>query len=135
VDVAATDERRDKLRRRRASGAGLFGATLAPIGTPDLGEVRRLDDNLAVLADGTVSCVHCGTEIVPLAGSAFVAEPARRDVAPTEAGPHIWHDPLEYVDAEIVFRQLCCPGCLTAVNSRVLPVDHPLPADDYRSRG
>jgi N-methylhydantoinase B len=38
-----------------------------------------------------------------------------------------------YVDAEVVFRQLCCPGCLTAVYSRVVPVDHRLPDDDYRS--
>jgi N-methylhydantoinase B len=136
VDVTATGERRDKLRRRRASGAGLSGTGLAPIGPPDLSHARRLDDNLAVRespAGGTVVCVHCGTEIGPLAGSAFVAALARREVAPTEAGPHIWHDPLEYVDAEIVFRQLCCPGCLTAVNSRVVPVDHPLPADEYRS--
>ncbi|MGC8917748.1 hypothetical protein AB7952_00285 [Streptomyces sp. PG2] len=52
---------------------------------------------------------------------------ARREVAPTEAGPHIWHDPSVYVDADVVFRQLCCPGCLTAVHSRVVPVGHPLP--------
>jgi len=130
VDVAATEERRAKLRRRRASGAGLTGLT--PIGTPDLNVVRRLDDNLAVLANGTVACVHCGTEIGPLAGGAFFASLARRDAAPTEAGPHIWHDPLEYVDAEVVFRQLFCPGCLTAVHSRVVPVEHPLPVDEYR---
>ncbi|MEV6621123.1 hypothetical protein AB0M83_28065 [Amycolatopsis sp. NPDC051106] len=102
VDGSATDERRGKLRRRRASGAGLAGLTR--IGTPELGEVRRLDDNLAVLAGGVVACVHCGTEIGPLAGGAFVASLARREAPPTEAGPHIWHDPLEYVDAEIVFR-------------------------------
>jgi 2-polyprenyl-6-methoxyphenol hydroxylase-like FAD-dependent oxidoreductase len=131
VDMAATDKLRQKLRRRRASGAGLTG--LAPIETPDLGEVRRLDDNLAMLAGGTVVCVHCGTKIGPLEGGAFVAGLARRDSAPTEAGPHIWHDPVEYVDAEVVFRQLFCPGCLTAVYSRVVPVDHPLPVDEYRS--
>jgi N-methylhydantoinase B len=146
VDATATGETREELRRRRAAGAGLPGASLKPIGVPDLGALdldgpdldgaRRLDDNLAVLESpdgGTVVCLHCGTRIGPLAGSAFVAALARRDGAPTEAGPHIWHDPSEYVDAEIVFRQLFCPGCLTAVNSRVVPVDHPLPADDYRS--
>jgi hypothetical protein len=42
-------------------------------------------------------------------------------------------DPLEYVDAEFVFRRLFCPGCLTAVHSRVVPVDHPLPVEEYRS--
>ena len=119
---------------RPASGARNCGVAglpapgwpgLTPIGTPELGEVRRLDDNLVVLDSGAVACVHCGTEIGPLAGGAFVASLARREAPPTEAGPHIWHDPLEYVDAEIVFRQLCCPGCLTAAHSRVVPVDHP----------
>jgi N-methylhydantoinase B len=133
VDVTATDE----LRRRRASGTGRCSIRLAPIGTPDLSRARRLDDHLAVRESpdgGTVGCVHCGTEIGPLAGSAYVAALARRESAPTEAGPHSWHDPLEYVDAKILFRQLCCPGCLTAVHSRVVPVGHPLPADDYRGR-
>lgn len=98
----------------------------------DLTAARRLDDNLAVL-DSTVVCVHCGTKIGPLEGGAFVTGLARRETAPAEAGPHIWHDPSEYVDEEIVFRQLLCPGCLTAVSSRVVPVSHPLPHDDYRS--
>jgi N-methylhydantoinase B len=81
---------------------------------------------------GTVVCVHCGTRIGPLADGAYVASLARREVAPAEAGPHIWHDPSQYVDAEVVFRQLCCPGCLTAVDSRVVPADHPLPVHHYR---
>ncbi|WP_027935760.1 hydantoinase B/oxoprolinase family protein [Amycolatopsis sp. ATCC 39116] len=137
VDGAATEERRAQLRRRRASGAGLAGQVrLVPAGEPDLTGLRRLDDNLAVREapdGGTVLCVHCGTAIGPLAGGAFVASLARREAPPTEAGPHIWHDPQEYVDAEVVFRQLFCPGCLTAVHSRIVPVDHPLPADEYRS--
>jgi N-methylhydantoinase B len=69
----------------------------------------------------------------PLAGGEFVGALARRDSPPTEAGPHIWGDPSVYVDAQVVFRQLFCPSCLTALYSRVVPVDHPLPDDDYRS--
>ncbi|MDX3359068.1 hydantoinase B/oxoprolinase family protein [Streptomyces sp. ME02-6978.2a] len=134
VDATATEEARAVLRHRRATDAGLTGAALAPIGTPRPDGVRRLDDNLAVEVESrTVICVHCGTGIGPLGKSAFVEGLARREVAPTEAGPHIWHDPSVYVDADVVFRQLCCPGCLTAVHSRVVPVGHPLPHDDYRS--
>ena len=94
----------------------------------------RSHDNVSTLGSraGHI-CVHCGTEIGPLAGGAFVGALGRRDAAPTEAGPHIWHDPLEYVDAEVVFRQLFCLCCLTAVHSRVVPVEHPLPVDEYRS--
>jgi N-methylhydantoinase B len=108
-----------------------------PIAMPDLTNARRLDDNLAVRESPEgrmVVCVHCSTQIGPLADGAFVAALARRDSDPTEAGPHIWHDPSEYVDAKVVFRQLFCPGCLTAVNSRVVPVDHPFPDDDYRNQ-
>lgn len=135
VDGTATDENREKLRQGRAAGAGLPGIGLAPIGAPDLGLARRLDDNLAVLESsegGTVMCVHCRAAIGHLAGGRFIDGLARREGAPSEAGPHIWHDPSVYVDKEVVFRQLFCPGCLTAVNSRVVPVDHPLPYDDYR---
>ncbi|GAA5115137.1 hydantoinase B/oxoprolinase family protein [Pseudonocardia adelaidensis] len=136
VDATATDETRERLRRRRAAESGLPDAWLAPIGEPDTVGARRLDDNLAVLdtpAGRTVTCTHCGRRLGRLDGGDFVAALARRDAPPTEAGPHIWRDPSVYVDAEVVFRQLFCPGCLTAVYSRVIPVDHPLPDDDYRS--
>ena len=43
----------------------------------------------------------------------------------SEAGPQITSDPATYVDDEVVFRQLCCPGCWTAVYSAVVPKDHP----------
>ncbi|MFD9700383.1 hydantoinase B/oxoprolinase family protein [Lentzea sp. NPDC059081] len=133
VDPTATEDARAALRRRRATDAGLTGSALKVISPADLTGARRLDDNLAVL-DTEVVCVQCGTSIGPVEGGAFVDALARRETAPTEAGPHIWHDPAEYVDQEIVFRQLLCPGCLTAVSSRVVPVGHPLPRDEYRTR-
>ena len=91
------------------------GRVSRAIGTPELGEARRLDDNLVVLEqrDGRVC---------PLWNRDRARWPGARSSRPwpagtrrrPKAGPHIWHDPLEYVDAEIVFRQLFCPGCLTA---------------------
>jgi N-methylhydantoinase B len=136
VDTSATEETREKLRRRRAAGAGLPDTAPVPVTEPELAGSRRLDDNLAVLegeTGRTVACTHCGTGLGALADGAFVASLARRDAEPTEAGPHIWRDPSVYVDAKVVFRQLFCPGCFTTVYSRVVPVDHPLPDDDYRS--
>jgi N-methylhydantoinase B len=112
------------------------GMRLVRVLDTDLAHARRLDDNLATVESQqgrTVVCVHCGTPIGPVEDCAYVAALARRDAAPSKAGPHIWPDPSVYVDAEIVFRQLFCPGCLTAVYSRVVPVDHPLPNDDYRT--
>lgn len=137
VDASATDQTRENLRRERAAAAIVPGGTrLVRLGDTDLAYARRLDDNLATVESQqgrTVVCVHCGTPIGPLEDGVYVAALARRDAAPSVAGPHIWHDPSVYVDAEIVFRQLFCPGCLTAVYSRVVPVDHPLPSDDYRT--
>jgi N-methylhydantoinase B len=136
VDVTATEESRRELRQRRAQRSGLAAVELAAIGESDLTRAGRLDDNLAVVdsASGkSVVCFHCDTVIGPVADGAFVAALAHADSAPTEAGPHIWSDPSVYVDDEIVFRQLFCPGCMTAVYSRVVPVGHPLPDDVYRS--
>ncbi|MCS7476785.1 hydantoinase B/oxoprolinase family protein [Umezawaea endophytica] len=137
VDPDATALARQELLRRRAVDAGLPDVPgRAASGRPEPG--RRLDDNLAVVdsADGpSVACAHCGTVIGPLADGAFFSSLARRDAPPSEAGPHIWSDPSVYTDVPIVFRQLFCPTCLVAVHSRVVPVDHPLPADVFRSFG
>jgi N-methylhydantoinase B len=39
--------------------------------------------------------------------------------------PQITANAADYVDASVVFRQYCCPGCWTAPFSAVVPVDHP----------
>jgi N-methylhydantoinase B len=134
LDGATTAETRAAIRARRAQDAGVAADRVVPIREGALEPGRRLDDNLAVVdaAEGrTVGCLHCGTLIGPVADGAFVASLVRSDNPPATAGPHIWADPTVYVDREVVFRQLFCPGCLTAVYSRVVPVDHPLPDDVY----
>lgn len=134
VDEDATARARRELRRRRAASAGV-PAPVDPAEPEPLGpERRQLDDNMAVIrTDGgeIVACLHCGTRIGPLAGSGYVARLARIDAEPAAGGPHIWPDPSVYVDAQVVFRQLCCPGCLAAVYTRVVPIGHPLPDDVY----
>jgi len=44
---------------------------------------------------------------------------------PEEAGPQIFAEPWRYVDAKVVFRQYCCPGCATAFMTQVVPENHP----------
>jgi N-methylhydantoinase B len=137
VDIAATVLSRQHLRRERAAGAGLPAEPGRPVsGQPQLEHARRLDDNFAVVdsPDGaSVACVHCGEVAGPIADGRFLTSLVRWDAPVTGAGPQIWADPAAYTDAEIVFRRLLCPACLTAVYSRVVPVDHPLPADVFRS--
>jgi N-methylhydantoinase B len=93
----------------------------------------RLSENLVLTVEGDarrVSCAHCAHVISEsgdhLAGLAFHEGPN------TEAGPQIWPDPGQYVDAPIVFRQWYCPSCYVAVLTQVVPADHPTAADEVR---
>jgi len=119
VDGAATAAERARRRghRRERSGAP------APAGPVDVTAGRRLDDNLVeVPRDGghTVACRHCGESL----GEAGSLTLARYEGPPTDAGPQITAIASDYVDAAVVFRQYCCPGCWTAVWSGVVPPDH-----------
>jgi N-methylhydantoinase B len=81
-----------------------------------------LDDNL-VVAGNEVGCAHCGHQLADLTTGTQL-QLAIFEGLSTEAGPQITSDPSTYVDDEVVFRQLCCPGCWTAVYSAVVPKDH-----------
>jgi N-methylhydantoinase B len=136
VDDFSTQYSRDALRNQRAAQAGLSSTDFVTIDEPDIQGARRIDDNLAGVESphgGLVACTHCGTVIGPVADAAYIHALGLSDSSPTAAGPQIWADPSVYVDDEIVFRQLYCPGCLTAVYSRVVPVGHPLPDDVHGS--
>lgn len=89
----------------------------------DLDRARRLDDNL-VFEGHSVGCAHCGHQLADLSADTRL-QLAVFEGASTEAGPQITSDPATYVDDDVVFRQLCCPGCWTAVYSAVVPKGHP----------
>ncbi|GAA4701269.1 hydantoinase B/oxoprolinase family protein [Pseudonocardia yuanmonensis] len=129
VDAAATDARRDALRADRRSAAGITGSTERATTV----EGQELDAN-QTLDGATVRCRHCGTGLGTF-GEAYLAELPRVETAPSGAGPHVWADPTTYVDEPVVFRQVLCPGCATALLSQVVPADHPLPADTFTQMG
>lgn len=119
VDAAATEQARTAVRearRARSSGGGAADRV-------DLAGTTRLDDNL-VLSGTTVACAHCGHALADTKTDAELGL-ARYEGPVTEAGPQVVTDPTDYVDAEVVFRQLSCPGCWTAVWSGVVPAAHP----------
>lgn len=140
ADVEATAERRRELAEARGSRSGAApapdpAATSAPdpasdqasdpAGTVDLATARRIDDNL-VMSGSLVGCAHCGQKLADTTTDTQLAL-LRYDGPVTEAGPQIVSDPRDYIDDEVVFRQLSCPGCYTAVYSGVVPkvhVDH-----------
>lgn len=125
LDDAATEQARQELlaeRRQRST------ADIAISGEPvDVSAAKRLDENL-VLADDSghpvICCAHCGQRLGDSRHGPTLSL-ARYDGPPAEAGPQVVSEAGDYVDGEVVFRQYCCPGCLTAVYSSIVPTDHP----------
>jgi N-methylhydantoinase B len=111
-DPEATEARRRELREERGGAPGPRNADV---------DAAPVDDNVALDAGGDSLCRHCGA-LVGRAGGAFLDQAVERLGTPALAGPQIRGNPAEHVDAEIVFRQLCCPGCLTALQTEVIPV-------------
>lgn len=122
VDHEATRERREQIRRRRRERSTPVGA--APV--LDVSAGRRLNDNLTeVLVGGSryVACSACGRRLAD--DTSITLEVARYEGPSTDAGVQITAAAATYVDEPVVFRQLCCPGCWTAVYSAVVPQGHP----------
>jgi N-methylhydantoinase B len=135
VDPDRTEAARMAIRAARAQKAGVLDAVIeSQTARPADSVYRRLDDNMVVNdsePDRPVFCAHCETPVGHMRDGRFEHRLLVADDAPGAAGPQIWPSPLDYVDDEIVFRQLLCPGCFTAVYSRVAPRSHPLPDDFY----
>lgn len=130
VDVERTEQRRDAIREQRRRRASTIDGGFT--GKPEDGAIDelRVDHNLAIVTsdgDSAICCSHCGVRLAALGDSPYAAL-ARYEGEPREAGPHIGDDPSIYIDAPVVFRQLCCPSCWTAMSSEVIPVDHPIPS-------
>ena len=120
VDDTSTAAERDRRRAARGDRSSVRGDGGSKI---DVTAGRRLDDNLVELGeDGRtiVGCRHCGERLGEPAGLRLGVH----EGPSTGAGPQIRTDPADYVDAPVVFRQYCCPGCWTAVYSAVVPADH-----------
>ena len=125
VDAAGTEQERAALldgRRSRSTADHASGA-----GTVDLTTATRLDENLVLADDGghpVVGCAHCGHTLGDSRVGPHLAL-ARYDGPASDAGPQVVADAADYVDDAVVFRQYCCPQCLTAIWSSIVPVDHP----------
>jgi N-methylhydantoinase B len=122
VDEAATNARREQLHGERCERSDIPTPAPARI---ELTGARRLDDNLVEvkLGDvGVVACTHCGACLGDANSQSLRL--ARFDGPPTAAGPQVTSDAALYVDAPVVFRQLCCPICWTAIYSSIVPADH-----------
>lgn len=125
VDDEATRARRERIRLGRSARS--TAPTRAESFTVDLDRAKRLDDNLVEVHTGdaaVVGCAHCGRQLGD-SRTDTALDLARFEGPASTAGPQVTSDPSEYVDDPVVFRQLCCPGCWTAIYSGVVPADHP----------
>ncbi len=124
VNESGTLELRSTMRAERRDRA--HRPTQVASQRVDVSLGRRLDDNLIEVSldeRRLVACGHCG-EVLGDAGGDGELSVAGFDAPPATAGPQILGRASDYVDAPVVFRQFCCPGCWTAVSSKILPADH-----------
>ena len=124
IDLDATRELREQIRQQRRERSSY--STDAPALVLDVTAGRRLNDNLIeVDVDGLqcIACSACGRQLADEGSTTL--DVAKYEGPSTDAGPQISTAPDNYVDAPVVFRQLCCPGCGTAIYSGVVPAGHP----------
>lgn len=119
VDAAGTEQLRAELVSVRAGRSTTPATTYGRI---DVSGAARVDDNL-VRTGAAIACGHCGQQVAELGADAEL-QLSRFDGPSNTAGPSVLSDPGQYVDDEIVFRQLACPGCHTAIYSGIVPKDH-----------
>ncbi|MGV9711019.1 hydantoinase B/oxoprolinase family protein [Gordonia sp. NPDC003424] len=123
VDEAATATARAQIREARHAAAGDLPESGPKV---DLSKAARLDDNLVEVATGdgiTIGCRHCGRHLGDDRDQLLAL--AKLDAPAAAAGPQVTSAPENYVDDDIVFRQMFCPGCWTAVYSGLVPASHP----------
>ena len=124
ADHAATEKSRAEIRRSRA------GAEVTPI-TPQPASAETgipVDANLAILRDAdeqaTAICRHCQRRIGSW-GSDLAGGTVIRDSPVPGSVPGMPADAGGYVEADLVFRTFCCPGCGTQLRTEIVPFDVP----------
>jgi N-methylhydantoinase B len=82
--------------------------------------MTRLNDNIEI-DGGAARCVHCGT-VLAEAGESFLRRALLRRGDISLAGPHVRPVIPPFVNREVEFRQLLCPGCGVALQTEVAAV-------------
>lgn len=123
VDDATTSDLRASIINQRRERSAMPDCQEA---TVDLSDARRINDNLSEVLIGdarVIACTHCGRRLGDTKSGKLSL--AKYEGPSSEAGPQVTSPPSQYIDAEVVFRQQYCPGCLSAVYSGIVPADHP----------
>jgi N-methylhydantoinase B len=128
VDADATARRRDELRRGRLVAAGV-DRELAPMNAqPPTDDLVIGEDIWVDRASGNYRCAHCGEELGSLENGHAKEHAAVHEHPVADIGPR-FRDPATFVDDEIVWRQVFCPGCATRLATEVARPGDELLAD------
>jgi N-methylhydantoinase B len=82
-----------------------------------------IDENLTLTVAENGSFFKCSicNNVLCSATENYTDHVLKYDGAPKEAGPNICSNPKQFVDADIVFRQLYCPFCYTLLSTEIVP--------------
>ncbi len=125
----ATAKRREELHEKRRREA----TPVKPLdGKADTSAGRPIDDNMTLVAGGDgqsrVACRHCGQV---LSDAEKTLHLARIEGATSLAGPSVRTAPEFFLDTPVVFNQLLCPGCMTAVHTSIAPKEKALSINGF----
>ncbi len=106
-DPAATERERERIREERVGRPPVgAGGSVSVVRAGAAGSVDVASD----VGELVWACSSCGYSLGPVTAS-FKLAAAQRELSPPEVDAHLYPDPAEFGDAEIVLRQYCCPGC------------------------
>jgi len=117
VDVAATEQNRNKIRKERlqrlknghAPRDSHLGETAFPAG-----------DNLAVYGSGDTArwgCAHCAADLGPLSDN--YKDMCLRDDRPVSDSNPLVGDPIDFIDDSVTFRLFYCPSCGSQIDNEI----------------
>jgi N-methylhydantoinase B len=116
VDEAATSAARTEIRRRRLAAAAASGEPRALSAAASDGALVIGDDIVADEREGRFTCAHCGDELGRFETHALACALVLEQ--PVAALGQSFTDPSIFIDDEIVWRQLLCPGCATRLGGQ-----------------
>jgi N-methylhydantoinase B len=117
LDEQATADRRGAMRRQRLANAGADREPAAMDANPPADDLLIGEDIWVDRSADVYRCAHCGEELGSLS-----EHPKQHMVSherPLAELGERFHDPSTYVDDEIVWRELFCPGCATRLATEV----------------
>jgi N-methylhydantoinase B len=117
LDEQATEKRRMELRRSRLADSGAERAPAPMDAEPPADDLLIGEDLWVDRSANAYRCAHCGEELGSLSEHPK-HNMVSRELPLAEIGER-FHDPRTYVDDDIVWRELFCPGCATRLATEV----------------